>query len=182
LLRAFQQALMLFGMYLVAGTFAVAKIFRKIKPVSMALPVVIALGFFLSSTGVISELLGGYQAQLHLNNSGTYYDEYYMHAQELAADNWLVGNIVKKDRHVSVQTDLDTSIRLDSATGYQSQNDIIPGQIETYSYVLLGYNDTVNKQAYISFDGNTIAYNYPIKFLGSNKNLIYNNGSSEIYR
>lgn len=182
LLRAFQQALMLFGMYLVAGTFTLARIFRKIKLVSMAIPVVIALGFFLSSTGVFSELLGGYQAQLHLNNSGTYYDEYYMHAQELAADNWLINTIVKKDSHASVQTDLDTSIRLDSVTGYQAQNDITPNQIETYSYVLLGYNDTVNRQAFISFDGNTITYNYPTQFLNNNKNLLYSNGGSEIYR
>ena len=182
LLRAFQQALMLFGMFLVSGTFAVAKIFRNIKPLRMAVPVIIALGFFLSSTGVMSELLGGYQAQLHLNNSGTYFDEYYMHAQELAADHWLVNTVIKKDPHASVQTDLDTSIRLDSATGYQSQNDIMPNQIETYSYVLLGYNDTVNRQAYISYDGNTIAYNYPIQFLNTNKNLIYSNGSSEVYR
>lgn len=182
LLRAFQQALMLFGMYLVAGTFVIARIFRKFKFVSMAIPVVIALGFFLSSTGVISELLGGYQAQLHLNNSGTYYDEYYMHAQELAADDWLVSNVIKNDPRASVQTDLDTSIRLDSVTGYQAQNDIIPSQIETYSYVLLGYNDTVNRQAYISFDGNTVPYNYPIQFLNNNKDLLYSNGSSEIYR
>lgn len=182
LLRAFQQALMLLGMYLVAGTFAVAQIFRKFKTISMAIPVALALFFFLSSTGVISELLGGYQAQLHLNNSGTYYDEYYMHAQELAADTWLLKHIVKKNPHASVQTDLDTAIRLDSVTGYQAQNDIMPSQIETYSYVLLGYNDTVRGQTYISFDGNTIAYNYPVQFLNANKNLIYNNGGSEIYK
>ena len=181
LLRAFQQALMLLGMYLVAGTFAVARIFRRWRRVSLAIPVVIALGFFLSSTGVLSELLGGYPAQLHLHNSGTYYGEYYMHEQELTADNWLVENVVHKDPHASVQTDLDTAIRLDSVTGYQAQNDITPAQIETYSYVLLGYNDTVNRQTFVSFDGNTIAYKYPVQFLDNNKSLIYNNGSAEIY-
>lgn len=182
LLRAFQQSLMLLGMYLVAGTYAVAAIFKKIRFISLAIPVLSALLFFLATTGVISDVLGGYQAQLQLNNSGVYYDEYYMHAQELAADTWLAKNVVKKETHVSVQTDLDTAIRLDTNTGYQAQNDIIPGVVEPYSYVLLGYNDTVNKQAFLSFDGNTFTYNYPMQFLNNNKNLIYSNGGSEIYR
>jgi uncharacterized membrane protein len=182
ILRAFQQSLMVLSMYLVAGTFAIGRIFRRLRPVSLAIPVVLALGFFLATTGVISEVLGGYQAQLQLNNSGTYYDEYYMHAQELAADTWLVANIVKQDPHVNVQTDLDTAIRLDANTGYQAQNDIMPSFVKTYSYVLLGYNDTVKKQVFISYDGDTLTYKYPVQFLNSNKNLIYSNGGSEIYQ
>jgi uncharacterized membrane protein len=181
LLRAFQQALMLVGLYLVAGTYGIARIFVKVRPVAIAIPVVAALGFYLSSTGVLSAMFGGYEPQLQLSNSGVYYDEYYMHAQELAADTWVVGTVVQKDPHVNVQTDLDTAIRLESVTGYQAQNDITPSLIKTYSYVLLGYNDTTNKQVFVSYDGNTLTYNYPTQFLNANKDLIYSNGASEVY-
>ncbi len=182
LLRAFQQALMLLGLYLVAGTFAIARLFKRYRMVSAAIPVGTALLFFVSSTGVIPDLLGGYEPQLQFSNSGVYYDEYYMHAQELAADIWLVNGVVKKSPNVEVQTDLDTAIRLDSETGYQAQNDITPALVKTYSYVLLGYNDTVNRQAFVSFSGNTVTYNYPVQFLNDNKDLIYNNGGSDVYR
>lgn len=182
LLRAFQQSLIMLGMYLVAGTFAIGRLFGKIRIISLAIPVGTALVFFVSTTGIVSEILGGYEPQLQFSNSGVYYDQYYMHAQELAADIWLVNNVAKKTPNVEVQTDLDTAVRLDSETGYQAQNDITPALIKTYSYVLLGYNDTVNKQAFISFSGNTIPYNYPIQFLNANKDLIYSNGGSEVYR
>jgi uncharacterized membrane protein len=182
ILRAFQQSLMLLGMYLVAGTYAIARVFKKFRPLSLAIPVVSALVFFLATTGFISEILGGYQAQLQLNNSGTYYNEYYMHAQELAADTWLVSDVVKQNPRVNVQADLDTAIRLDANTGYQAQNNIMPSLVKTYSYVLLGYNDTVNKQVFISYDGDTLTYKYPVQFLNDNKNLIYSNGGSEVYQ
>ena len=49
----------------------------------------VALVFFLSLTGVIPQVLGGYPAQLQLDNSGKYYDIYYPHPQERRAFGWL---------------------------------------------------------------------------------------------
>ena len=50
---------------------------------------IVALVILFSTVGLMPQLLGGYPAQLNLNNSGDYYDAYYVHDQEIAALNWL---------------------------------------------------------------------------------------------
>ena len=58
---------------------------------SRAVAVGLGLAIFASTTGLIPQALGGYPAQLNLNNSGQYYELYYMTPQEVAAVTWLSG-------------------------------------------------------------------------------------------
>ena len=51
----------------------------------------VALVFMVSTIGIMPQVLGGYDAQLNLNNSGVYYNVYYLHPQEVAAIDWLGG-------------------------------------------------------------------------------------------
>jgi uncharacterized membrane protein len=185
LLRAFQQSLMVLGLLLVVGTFALASGFRN-KFILYALPSLIAVGFFLSSTGVISQILGGYQAQLFLNNSGQYYDVYYTHKQELAGISWL-NNVTQEvkygaNTHALMQTDEFTSAKLAGYTSLPTVADVYPGVIQKDSYVFLGYTNVTKGQASIFYNGDLITYSYPIKLLNQEKNLIYSNGGTEIYK
>src|SRR5207302_1344602 len=61
-------------------------------------------------------------------------------------------------------------------------NDIYPSLVRKNSYVYLGYSNVVLKEAAVSYNGNTILYTYPLEFLDQNKDLVYNNGGSRIYR
>ncbi len=181
LLRAFQQSLMVIGLFLVVGTYVLTMRFKN-PWLKHGVPLALAVVFFLSSTGVISQMLGGYQELLHLDNGGQYYDTYYMHKQEVVADYWLAGALKQPDGQADVQTDLFTANRFGSLTNIDAGEDMTPGIVEQHSYVIVGYTATTKDQVTVDFSGNLITYKYPKQFLNQNKNLIYNDGGTEIYK
>lgn len=182
LLRAFQQSLMVIGLFLVVGTYLVTGRFKNAW-LRHGLPTVLAVMFFLATTGVISQLLGGYEPQINLNNSGQYYDTYYLHKSEVQAAYWLAGAIRAQRLHgPDIQTDLFTSTRLFALTGIQAQQDITPGLVQQGAFVELGYSDVAKRQVTVPFSGNLLTYAYPTNFLNQTKNLIYTNGGAEVYR
>ncbi|HEV2402801.1 MAG TPA: glycosyltransferase [Candidatus Saccharimonadales bacterium] len=183
LLRAFQQSLMILGLFVMVGTFALSAWLRPHILRNMA-PAALALLFFLASTSAISQLLGGYQPELQLNNSGQYYDVYYMHTTEVTAINWLSGLVHGNGSSVQaeVQTDRYAFREVTSLTNLSPRDDITPGLIRQKSYVYLGYTDSTKHQATFLYNGDLVTYTYPIQFLDNNKNLIYNNGGARVYQ
>ncbi len=185
ILRAFQQSLMVLGLLVVIGLFALASLFRK-PLLTKIIPPIVTIAFFLTSTGVVSQILGGYQAQLFLNNSGQYYSVYYTHKQELASIAWL-NTITDETKygantHALLQTDEFDSSKLSAYTKIPEVNDVNPGLIQPYAYVYLGYNNVTTNQAAIFYNGDLISYTFPTNMLNQQKNLIYSNGGSEIYK
>ena len=182
-LRSFQQSLMVLDVFLVAGSLTLIPRLAETRRILFAS--VLALGFFVSSTGMITQALGGYDPQLHLNNSGTYYDTYYVHPEELAGMAWLtqkdVGTV---DANVQSEvetyrytfTDSKSLLRIDRL------NDIYPQLVRQDSYVFLGYTNVRKQLATVSIDGDLVTYHYPLNFLDANKDLIYDNGGSRVYR
>jgi hypothetical protein len=185
LLRAFQQSLIILGLLTVFGSIALFTWVpsRKLK---ISLPIIIAVVFFLSSTGVISQSLGGYYGQLNLSNEGVYYDTYYTHAQEIAGIMWLNGVAGKyvngQYLQSPVQADLNAFNRLSVYTPIVLTNDIYPGTIRRDAYVFINYSNINQDVATISYNNDLLTYTYPTQFLNQQKNLIYSNGGSEVYR
>ena len=184
LLRAFQQSLMFLDVFLVVGSATLAFFFRK-EGVGVLLASVIAIIFFLSSTGVFTQILGGYDPQLHLNNSGLYYDLYYAHAGEIAASAWLSAriNIAAGDELQSESQSVFYRVQgqtplLDSGP----LNDMYPGLIRKNAYVYLDFENVRKQQSTISYNGSEITYAYPLQFLDNTKDLIYDSGDARIYR
>jgi uncharacterized membrane protein len=180
-LRAFQQTLMVLGLFLVAGTYALSSLV-KYKLVRHGVPLLVAVLFFYVSTGTVSQLLGGYLPQLNLDNSGQYYDIYYLHKSEVVESAWLQRLLKQPGRPADVQTDLFTATRLNALTGISPEEDITPGVVEQGSYVVVGYTAATKGQVTVPYNGNLITYKYPLKFLDQTKNLIYSNGGAEVYR
>jgi len=185
LLRAFQQSLMFLGLFTVLGSIALFA-WLPTRLLKLGAPVLLAVLFFLSSSGVITQALGGYYAQLNLNNSGTYYDIYYTHAQEIAGIHWL-NNATSQATNtgsvpVEVQADQFVFSKLAIYTNLSLADDIYPGLIQKDTYVLLGYSNVHNNQATITYNGDLVTYTYPTQFLNQQKNLIYSNGGVDIYR
>jgi uncharacterized membrane protein len=182
LLRAFQQALMVLGLFIVIGSLVIfpGRYLYKILFASC-----LALFMMMSSVGLIPQLLGGYFPQLHLNNAGTYYDVFYTHRSEVLGVSWLqglVGQDKKADIQSEVQTDLFAEGRVTSIQEVNILNDIYPSLIRRSSYVYLGYSNAVLNIAAAGVNGDTLLYAYPIDFLDQQKNLIYNDGGSRIYK
>lgn len=186
LLRAFQQSLMVLGILTVLGSVALFA-WLPSKRLKIAAPILLALLFFVSNTGVITQTLGGYLAQLNLNNAGQYYDIYYTHKQEIAGVQWL--STVAGSTHNGifaqnspVQFDQYTYGKLVTYTNLTSDGDIYPATIIKNAYVFLGYANVQDKQATISYNGDLVTYSYPAQFLDKQKDLIYANGGADVYR
>ncbi len=182
-LRAFQQAMIAFGVFIASGS---VLIFSKLGPKwSVRAGFAVAMLFFLSLTGVIPQLLGGYPAQLQLNNAGLYYDIYYPHPQEMAGVQWLQSESSSGalgTGQSAVQSDSDTLTHLQMIPGISVVSDIFPTQLQKGSYVFLDYATVTKGQATLLDSGDDITYQYPTGLLNSQADLVYSSDGTRIYR
>ena len=66
--------------------------------------------------------------------------------------------------------------------GLSSSSDLLPSTIKKDDYVYLDYSNVNNKTNVLYLNDISFIYNYSIEFLNENKNLIYNNSGSKIYK
>ncbi|MBA3788858.1 DUF2206 domain-containing protein [Patescibacteria group bacterium] len=195
--RALQQSLFVLGFIIVIGSTALGKwITSLLRLVNRRLTFAkfsgrFSLGllvlFFLYSTSFIPQILGGNVPALHLNNLGIYYDNYVTKGTEVYGVNWLVSSLIAEGGDTShiqfeISTDLLTRGKFESLTDLRPFNDIFPDLIRKNSFIFLGYGTVKDHEAAFSFNGDLVPYSYPIQFLDVNKDLIYNNGGTRIYR
>jgi len=185
ILRAFMQGLLVLSPFLAYGSVvAFARLGRRWAPRAAA---GLALFLFASLSGLVPQLLGGYQQQLSLDNAGLYYDIYYPHAQEIGAINWL-RNRISPALAPSVQSEVVTDefefqrLRIKVYAGANPINDIYPTLLQRQSYVFLGFTTVRQGLATVSYKGNLVTYRYPTRFLLRTKDLLFNDGGSEVYR
>jgi len=67
-------------------------------------------------------------------------------------------------------------------SGSQYVTDIYPLLIRKATFLVLGDTTVHSDRAAAYVDGDVIDYRYPFKVLDQNKNLVFNNGSTEIYK
>jgi uncharacterized membrane protein len=169
--------------FLVAGSLALVPRLGECRKVLLAS--VLAVTFFASSTGMITQALGGYDPQLHVNNSGTYYNIYYLHPEEVVGIDWLVQHRPSGSAGAvqsEIQTDRYTFTRVQTLAPLNTLNDMYPGLVRKNSYVFLGYANVHNGQSTVPVNGDLVTYQYPVNFLDDNKDLIYSNGGARVYR
>ncbi len=181
LLRAFLQVLMVLSLPTVLGSLLVFQIFGE--RAKMVLATALASLFFISSTGLLAEATGGYLAQLHLHNSGTYYDNYYMHPGEVSAISWISANKAAENSiQSSIASDTYAVARLRSYANLNVQREIYPGLIQKDGYVFLDYTNITKQTTSALFNNESINYTLPIDFFDDNKDLIYSTNAARIYR
>lgn len=177
-LRAFQQSLMFLGLFIVVGSLCVAGNYKE--RVALVVGCIIAVLFFYTTSGVLAHVLLE-PAQLHLSNTGTYYDIYYTHGSELSAAQW-VDMHVPKHLQTKLQTDRSQLPALRTIEGVELWNGVHPGLIRRDAYVLLGYHTVHNRKSFVLWNSDIIMYTYPREFLDNNKDLVYSNGDVLIYK
>lgn len=181
LLRAFQQSLIFLGIFVVIGSETLFMWSKKMTMIAGGIAVV----FLLSSTGVFTETLGGYPPQLHLENSGTYYDTFYVHRSEGVGIEWLVSRTKSNDGYTlqsATQSDRYSSTKLPILKKVDILTDIYPGLVRKNAYVFLGYTNITKHEVPLSYQGDVLIYRYPLEFLDTNKDLVYANQGVKIYR
>jgi uncharacterized membrane protein len=182
-LRAFQGALIVLAPVIVLGSTTAIRWLGRRRLALVAGPA-ICLVFFAVTSSLLPQLIGGNQAELNLNNSGSYYDAYYMDAQEEAAVGWLGQQryVLSDGIQGSYQQDRFAFMNPGHVSGTETIGTVFPTLIRRSSWVILSYSMIHEDLAVVSLSGNLIEYRYPLGLLSSNKNLVYSNGGSEIYQ
>jgi uncharacterized membrane protein len=185
ILRTFAQGLFWFAPFLAVGSIqAFGWLGRR---TSMRVALGCATAFFLSLTGVIPQLLGGYPPQLHLNNAGLYYDRYYFHPQELSAIGWLQKQVASvPGSGIQAEAGGTDKYRVNSLpqnyTQIRASDDLFPILIRKDAYAFLGYTAVRKGEVSFIFSGDGVTYKYPFAFLDHHKILIYSSDGARIYR
>ena len=183
-LRAFQEALIFFCPVIVVGSVTIFHYMGQWR--AQLASAVVCLILFANTTGLVPQVLGGNLAELNLNNSGTYYNLYYMRPQDESAIAWL-GNQPHATLYPIQAGYIPTKYLFTSTgtvNGAEAITDAYPNLVRQNSWVILGY-PTVGSgptYAFTYVDGNVIEYKYPVEILNTYKNLVYVNGETEIYK
>lgn len=182
-LRAFQQSLFLTAPYAVMGTLSVFFLLgdRAAKVLTTAFVVV----FFLTSTGAVTQTTGGYKALLHLNDSGPYYDYYYIHDSEVKGLSWLNEQAERSENsnfQSEVQTDRHVSKKVNERSKIGAVNEIFPSLTRRNSFVFLGYANVTKGNATMFHNGTNLNFVYPRDIIDIYKNKVYDSEGVIIYR
>ena len=181
-LRVFQEALIIIAPVLVAGSLTLFSPMGHVWALRIA--AVVCIGIFVSTTGLLPQLLGSYPPQLNLNDEGQYYDIYYTHPQELAAVGWLAGRpgVLPDGVQASYAPNRYLFTAPSDVNGSQIVTDDYPPLVLRSSWVIVGYSTLRSDLATTTIDGDLLTYKYPLGFLEDSKSLVYNNGGAEIFR
>lgn len=180
--RAFQESLILLGPMLVGGSLTLFSFTGTAWAGRLSAAVV--LGIFVSTSGFLPQVLGGYPAQLNLNNSGSYYNIDYMHYQEVAAVAWLGSEpgVVADGVQAAFNSERFAFTSPSDVTGLEGVTGIYPPLVKKQSWLVVSYWTMHADRSTFFYDGDQVTYVYPLKFLQNSKNLVYNNGGAEIYK
>jgi uncharacterized membrane protein len=181
-LRSFQQAMLVSGPLIAVGSYT---IFRHLPGMWGRRAIfAVAVVFFTSLVGALPQTLGGYPAQLNLNDSGQYYDLYYTHPQDITAIKWLQSSFagdVRARTHAAVQMNPYTDNELQTFTNLDVNIDDFPTDLLKTSYLFYGYQTSTTEQSSIFVNGDLVTYNYPMALINSEYNLIYSSNGAMIY-
>jgi len=181
-LRVFQEELIFLAPVMVIGSMTLFSMLGRFWELGLAAGFCILL--FISTSGLLPQATGGYGAQLSLNNSGQYYDVYYMHPQEVEAVSWLYGKPGTLPAGIAADDNSDRFLftARSEVTGAQQRIGNYPTIITTSSWVILGWAIVKDDRATEYVDGDLITYRYPTALLERTKNLVFNDGGAQIYR
>jgi len=131
-------------------------------------------------SGIIFQFAGG-PPLTNLNNSGEYYNEFYIYQSDIAASKWLgtqynSSSIVYADSYSGLRLTSDNNINRGQLY------DVTPETIAVGSFVYADFSNVRLGVADVASNNSVFTYQFPTTFLQQNKNLVYSNGYSEVYK
>ena len=140
------------------------------------------LWYFLLFSGFTPQLVGG-GSRMNLSNFGEEHERFYTYESEVKSLGWLSKYYNQKDEiyldeYAILKARSFSRINEKDVTIY-----ILPSIIDKNAYVYSSYTNKINKTTRVNnYKNNFLEYNFPTEFLNDNKNKIYNNGGSEIFK
>jgi uncharacterized membrane protein len=135
---------------------------------------------FMGNSGLTNAIVGG-DLDTNLANSGEDFERFYVSAPELASASWLAAEVRAGQL---VYADEYGRLRLAAVTGltHGVLTDITPLTLNKHAWVYASRTNVVNHSARATF-GNSdyVIYAFPSAFLDQNYNLVYTDGSSEVF-
>ncbi len=135
--------------------------------------------FFASSSGLSAVALGGGTAT-NLANRFDDYQEFDVTTQEIASASWVnraapPGQLMYADPY--------GQLRLSIVAGHRSRvlSDITPETLDQHAWVYADRTNTVDNIARSQTGNHVATYAFPKRFLDANFNLVYTNGTSEVF-
>lgn len=136
------------------------------------------------ASGLADAALGGGTLgggiDVNLANSGEAFDRFYVTGPELASAGWLgkaarPGQLVYADRYAQ--------LRLFAATGSTLNliGDVTPKTLNQHGWVYADRTNVLDHSAEVLFNNTAVTYMFPDGFLNANYDLVYTNGSSEVF-
>jgi uncharacterized membrane protein len=153
---------------------------RKRRRISLLVISALALGaIYINTTYLLGALLGG-GISVNLANSGPAYESFYRTAPELASAEWLgraarPGQLVYADEYGQLPINALTSVRNGLLL------DITPLTLNRHAWVYASRTNVVDHRAVGRSNGYVAKYVFPSRFLDANYNLVYTDGSSEVF-
>ncbi len=176
--KVYQQTLIFLSLLAVIGGSLIFKF--VMEKYGIVLVLIIFLFCYLFFSGIIPQIVGGTDASLLLNNYGGSYDAHYTHKTEVMSSNWLMSNW---DNKSLVYAERLAAWRLLTFGKFiLVLTDVLPSTIDRNAYIYLRYSNVVKNLNSKSYKGQALLFNYPTEFLNQNKNLIYSNGGSNIFK
>lgn len=174
LTRLYMQGLLLLCVPIAALVFGFVA--RPVRLVALAVSVALLLMYL---NGVTNQLFGG-PALLTFNNKGLDYELYAIDDAESAAARWLAAD---RDTGRAIYADEIATFRLQSQGGIKGAIfDVVPPAIEKGAYVYLSDANVTDGVTYHRSGSSVMRFNAPSGFLDANKDLVYSNGHSSVYR
>jgi len=180
-LRTFHQMLIILSLPAVLGGIFLFRFFKyKYRLILVSLILIL---YFLVCSGFAQQAIGGLGTPSQLNNFGGGYYGLYIQNYEEKSISW-ISNTYKSGR---IYTDWGGMTRFavfdkDLKFNYLTTRVILPSLIGKDSYVYSSYINKLHNAGFIWVEHRSITFNFPTEFLHENKNKIYNNGGSEIFK
>lgn len=173
--RLLQQLAMVLDIPIVIGIFSTLRVKGRLK--TTLATIFIALTF-LETSGLIPQLLGGYQPALSLNNAGVDYEAYYVHHSEVVSAEWLTENVRNK---YDVEMDDYARLRFLGAI-HTGQLHVVPVTgLSTNDYLYNDYSNAATDTYQVEFGAGKVRYTLP-QSPSQAKDLVYSDNGSTIYK
>jgi uncharacterized membrane protein len=157
--------------------FAESRRWRKIPVYKIAIGGLAVV--FVNTTYLVGAVLGGVTS-VNLANSGAAYEYFYTTAPEMASARWL-GNIVHPGQ--LVYSDEYGQVPLAAGTDIQQGlfADLTPRTLDQHAWIYADQSDVIDGRAFAVYKNQLATYVFPSAYLETHYNLVYTNGSSEVF-
>lgn len=173
-LRLFQQLLLVTAIPIVVAVMRLIPL-KKGKVAAAGLCFA-GLAWLLMS--FVGQVLGSYSPVLALNNSGDYYEEYYVHGSELDSAAWLLANRTPNAR---VDMDQYSGLRFVSAIKTGKLKPEALAGLNNQDYAYQDYANVATNSYQIDLSATHLRYVLTGSLAGQ-KDLLYSNGQSRVWR